>query len=223
MTTIGVMLLTYERLDYALETLDHVHRNLTYDGPMRLHISDDGSSQEYRDCLAAAAQGGRWEAVTISNAERRGYGASYNLGTLALHTDCEIILPLEDDWRLERELDLTPMVRGLLAGVFSSVRMGYLGWTQDLRGTFMRWEGDAYVLLDPESPEPHVASGHPRLETREYERRVGLWTEGLPGGATEWDWCRRIEARQGVAWPVDLIKTTGNLWGHFGTRTVRGD
>ncbi len=224
--TVGVMLLTYDRIEYAARTLAAVHSNLGYDGEMRLHIADDGSSQEYRDCLwHAADNSGRWAAVTMSNAERRGYGASYNLGTQVLHTDCPILLPLEDDWELTRPLDLTPLVRVLLEdpATVRCIRLGYVGWTQDLSGRFYGRNGATYILFDRDSPERHVAAGHPRVETREYEQRVGPWNEGLDAGSTEHEWCGRVEARIGVAWPADLIPPCGGLFSHVGTIQARGD
>lgn len=224
--TLGVMLLTYKRFATAQRTLEALFDHARYSGPVRLHIADDGSppledGRDYREALREAWAPG-WP-TTVSNAGQRGYGASFNLGTQALHRDCEIIMPLEDDWELQRPLDLDPLVlilhdTGLPIDV---IRLGYLGFTQELRGRFMHTDAGVMALLDPDSTEPHVAAGHVRLETRDYERRVGAWPEGIPAGRTEWEWCRRAEAREGVAFPLDLIHPSRDpLFAHIGAERL---
>ena len=81
----------------------------------------------------------------------------------------------------------------------------------------MSAEGLWWLALDPDSPEPHVFAGHPRLELAEWERYVGPWPEGLAAGPTEFEVAHRREARMGVAWPIDLIKPTGDAFVHIGT------
>jgi len=221
---IAVLLLTYNRLDYARRTLQAAAENLRASELLRVHIADDGSSQEYRDTLFAEAQAlfGA-DVVTITNSERRGYGGSYNAASQVVHSLmaddglAPLILPLEDDWVLTRPLDLDPLAAVLRDGTFGCIRLGYLGWTQALRGEFVWARDQAFLRLDPESPERHVCAGHPRLETVEWERAVGPWDEGLAAGATEFEWCGRRAAREGVAWPVELLSVRGDLFVHVGT------
>jgi len=225
---IGVMLLTYERTDYALETLEGLNSYLRTSEPVHLHIADDGSRQEHWEKVLNYAQRLTWVArLTTSNSGRQGYGANYNLGTQAIHQDCDIILPLEDDWRLVRDLRLDPLAAMLRNDPrVSCIRLGYIGWTQPLRGEFFASQGQTLLLLDPDSPEPHVFAGHPRLETREYERRVGPWPTGLRAGETEFAITHRAAARQGVVWPADLIHPRGDLFAHIGTissEAIRAD
>lgn len=214
---IGVILLTYNRLTYALQTLDALYAHLITRMPVLLHIADDGSPQDYRTELYQFARQ-RWDNVTVSNSQRGGYGASYNLATQVLHQQCDLLLPLEDDWTLTRDLDLDPLVRVLRAGgSIESIRLGYLGFTQQMKGELLHQEGQTFLLLDPDSPEPHVFAGHPRLETRGYQRGIGPWPEGVPAGETEFHVAHRPEARRGVAWPLDLVHPRGDLFAHIGT------
>lgn len=244
--TLGIVLYTYgsspERAAYAKRTLESVDLHLQYGGshsrqgadygPRRLHLADDGSPAGYLDELYAFATADlMWPAadVTMSNAERGGYGASYNLATMVTHAECPILLALEDDWELRAPLDITPFVR-ILGGSptfpdyeIRSIRLGYIGYTSELRGTLVSAEGEHFLLLDPNSPEPHVFSGHPRLETRDYQRHVGLWPEGLPAGATEFQIATTVEAaREGVAWPMRYDPRCGPF-AHIGTVLARED
>src|SRR3990167_1626144 len=178
MKPLCVMLLTYDRFDYAERTLEALRENLQSPVPVHIHIADDGDPPDYRGNLVgvAAALFGS-EAVSITNSERRGYGASYNLATMAAHTISDILLPLEDDWVLTRPLDIAPMIETLGDGDIRCIRMGYIGYTQTLRGEFAYRHGNHYLLFDSASEEPHVFAGGPRLETKEFEVAVGLWPE----------------------------------------------
>ncbi len=217
---IGIMLLTYKRIDYARKTLEALGWKLEPGEAARIHIADDGSSEEHREELFDLAHTISWASfVTMSNSERGGYGANFNAGTQALHSDCDLILPIEDDWVLEKHLALGPLAKILREDErVNCIRLGYIGFTQDLRGSFISTGGSLSLLLDPDSPEPHVFAGHPRLETRDFERRVGEWPTGLLAGATEVEVAARPEARKGVIWPADLVHPRGDLFAHIGTQ-----
>ena len=220
-----VVLLTYDRLDYAERTIARALSGIRYSGRISCHIGDDGSPPGYRERLVEIAGSFDGINVSVSNSERAGYGGSYNQSTMVCHTDNPVILPLEDDWELLQSLDIDPLVLALMdpeAGI-GCIRLGYIGFTQELRGTFVESAGKKYLLLDPRSPEPHVFSGHPRLETREWARRVGPWPEHMGAGATEFAVAHRPAARRGVAWPVDLALAYGSIFGHFGAIKARDD
>src|SRR3990167_3971655 len=102
-----VLLLTYDRLVYAQKTLLKARENLKYSGNILWHIADDGSPEEYRAALIGTNE------VTVSNSQRGGYGPNYNLALQVVHSYADIILPLEDDWELTRELDLDTLVEAL--------------------------------------------------------------------------------------------------------------
>jgi hypothetical protein len=219
---LGILLLTYDRLDYARKTLEALRANLTWTQDLHVHIGDDGSSPEYRQNLLGLAEE-LWpeHGRTMTNSARSGYGANFNQATQVLHQTCDVVLVMEDDWELMRPLDLDRYSRALGEEV-QAIRLGYLGMTQPLRGTIRYIEQVPLLVLDPDSEERHVNAGHPRIEMVSYQRRVGPWTEGLDPGATEFDWCGRAQARMRVAWPLD-IRAPGDLFGHFGTLQARED
>lgn len=226
---VTIALLTYE--DGARHTAERTLRaaldRITYAGPLSVHIADDGSVDGHVDRLREIAGGyATVEFIGASNAGRRGYGHSFNLMTQVVHLGSDVVLVLEDDWELTRPLDLAPLVETLLAQslpyggpAISCIRLGYLGFTQSLRGEFVHTQAGVMVMLDPDSQEPHIFAGHPRLETVAFERAVGPWPEGLAPGATEFTVCHIPEARRGVAWPLDFgpsAQRADSLFVHIG-------
>lgn len=220
---LGIILLTYGGTDarrrYARRTLETALGLIRYDGPIHVHIADDGSPEQHAERLADLARGSEGvTAVSVSNAERGGYGRNYNLATQVVHELCPVVLPLEDDWELQRDLDIAALLPAFTDGRVGCIRLGYVGWTQPLRGEFYEApDARKYLILDPASPERHVFSGHPRLETRAWARAVGPWPEGLAPGETEFVVAGWPAARQHVAWPLDLVRTSGDMFGHIGT------
>jgi hypothetical protein len=78
-------------------------------------------------------------------------------------------------------------------------------------------------VLDPNSPEPHVFAGHPRLERVSYQREVGEWPTGMDPNETEFAVAHVRRARMGVAWPLGLDPREGyGLFAHVGTLRARG-
>ena len=225
-----IMLLTYAgsikspRSLYARRALTAVLEKLTYSGPLYVHIADDGSHQQHINALIKIVEsfGDKVTGRTHTNAARSGYGASYNQATQVVHNYGGVVLPLEDDWELAYPLQVDAYIEALMSDppIIGCIRLGYLGFTQELRGSLGHIAGRSYLVFDPASPERHVAAGHPRLETVEWERGVGPWPERIDPGTTEHVWCGYEASRHGVAWPMD---TPGNWFHHIGTVQARQD
>lgn len=215
------MLLTYNRLTYAEKTLRSTLRLVaSREHELAVHIADDGSGPGYIDHLLNVVKDYPFiETVSHSNSQRGGYGRNYNLGTQAIHHRSDFIMPTEDDWELVKPLDLDMLVRALEGKIgIECIRLGYLSFTQALYGRVMspppNWE--KYLLLDPQSKEPHVFAGHPRLESRAFQQRVGAWPEQLAPGDTEFAVAHKLTARTGVAWPMFFDPQNGPFC-HIGT------
>jgi hypothetical protein len=210
---------------YAQRTLRTTLEHLLIGGDkVALHIADDtndpGKSREHVDALCDIADKDFGIAdITSSWSKGKGYGANYNLAMQAVHkaNPDDFVMPLEDDWELLKDLDVSQVMRMMRDKSVGCVRMGYLGYTQWLRGTFFVAEGLHWIELDPMSAEPHVFAGHPRIETVGWERRVGPWQVGLAAGDTEWEVTHRKLARVSVVWPISLVKPEGDLFVHIGT------
>jgi len=181
-----------------------------------VHIASDGDDDEYLSALMFIANDFDLAFVTTTNSERSGYGANYNLATQVVHGFASHVLPLEDDWELTRDLDLDIFIQALDSLDAGCMRLGYLGYTQPLRGELAAAVGRHWLRLDPSSAEPHVFAGHPRLETVAWERSVGPWPEGLEPGQTEFAVAHIAESRYGVIWPIQEIKPYGDMFVHIG-------
>lgn len=228
-----ILLLTYSpdidhpRSKYAEQTLISVLDNIQYEGEIRVHIADDGSPEEHREKLRQIAGGYAFvTASSSSNSERGGYGANYNIALQTIHSHSSIIMPIEDDWNLNRSLNLNELVDSLEAGSpynIGCIRLGYLGYTQELSGRLVKLMDKNFLLFDPNSAEPHVWAGHPRIETRDYQRRMMPWPEGIDPGTTEFVVAHRQEVRKGVVWPLDIVRGYGDLFSHIGAVQARSD
>ena len=231
---VTVALFTYlphegsERAVYAQRTLIAALNHLKFGGDLRFHIADDGSHPGHVENLMAIVKRHTGKAPTTSDGKRGGYGASWNAMTGVVHQwPDDKVLCLEDDWVLLEDLDLDPLVTAMDAsnGDLRCVRLGYLGWTDPLFGELLRWEGQTFLMLDPDSPEKHVFSGGPRLETVAFQRTQGEWPVGLGAGDTELAVCGRRQSRVGVAWPLDIGITADiarpSKFAHIGTETVK--
>lgn len=217
---VTLLLLTYNRFDYAKQTLMSALDNIMTTKKLAVHIADDGTGYEYTDRLRHIAGGyAHVEGITVTDSRRGGYGRNFNLATQVIHQHSDYVLVLEDDWELMKPLDLDRLIRALDGGIgVECIRLGYMSFTQALYGRVMapppHWE--KYLLLNPNSDEPHVFAGHPRLETRMYQQRVGPWPEGLAPGDTEFAVAHKKQARIGVAWPM-FNDPDNSVFQHIGT------
>lgn len=244
MSNLAVEILTAHRLEYAIETARSTAQNLRHDGPVLWHIADDGDDDNYIGAISDAIRSVLGHdpianVITVSQAGGAGYGRSHNLAMQTTHGWADYVLVLEDDWRLARPLDTAPIIKMLERKGHQtreewawavdappdfearSVRLGYLGYQWPVTMHLFKTDEHLWAALDPDSPEQHIASGHPRLETVGYQRAVGPWPEGLNPGMTELGWCQLPEARKGVVWPLTIVSLTGsisgNVYEHIGT------
>lgn len=222
MAKVVVCLLTYGRLEYAKRTLQTCLDNILVGHPhppVSVHIASDGDSPEYINELVDLAGGFiTVQGVSVTNSHRGGYGKNINLATQVIHQFADYVLMLEDDWELTQHLNLNELIADMEEDrVIDCVRLGYLSHTQPLFGEVRAVRNSHYLLLDPDSPEPHVFAGHPRLESVARQRAMGLWQEGRPPGETEFMMSHILRARRGVAWPMDLVHPRGDLFAHIGS------
>lgn len=217
--TVAVVLLTYNRLEYAKRTLRALARNLeSFEHIFRFHIASDGDSSTYIEELRGVLEAeGHIDSITVSNSDHGGYGRNYNLAMQTVHDVATWIMPIEDDWELLRAFNPDSIIRDMEDLDIGCARLGYMGYTQELRCSLAYGTCGHWLRFDPASAEPHVFAGHPRIESRMWSRMVGPWTEGLLPGETEFEVSHRKPARTGVAWPVDRVKLCGDLFAHIGT------
>lgn len=221
MPKLVVCLLTYNRYEYAARTVRALYRHVQ--PRPHLHIADDGSQTDYVKRLMDVGLKSGAPSVSSTNSDRGGYGRNVNLASQVTHSMADYVLMVEDDWQLLQPLELTPYIEDLESErSIDCIRLGYMSWTQPLRGTCVAAQNYKYLLLDATSPEPHVFAGHPRLERVSYQREVGAWPEGMDPNQTEFVVAHMERARHGVAWRLGVDPREGyGLFAHIGTERAR--
>lgn len=206
---IAVVFLTYAkdtksaRHLYAQKSLLSLIQKLSFrGGELRYFIADDGSGPGHVETLLKILEDYHITPLGHSNSNHKGYGGNYNAATQIVHGWADAVLAVEDDWELVRSFDLSDLSRAFNHEI-QCIRLGYLGWTNPIGGSLVQSAGQTFLRFDPSCIENHVFAGHPRLETVDFEKRLGPWPEGLQAGFTEMEVCHRLESRVGVAWPLD--------------------
>lgn len=117
---LSILLLTYRRLELSLTTIHSTCQNLGY--PRELiswYVCDDGSPREEHDHVLSYIRENNHAILGEHNKRIRNEGQedtffagkSYNLGLGICHQNSDFVLVLENDWELEKELDLIPYMK----------------------------------------------------------------------------------------------------------------
>lgn len=208
-----IILLTYQRTDYAKRTVIAARNNLRYhDGELKWYLADDGSSNEHiNELLDLIPQNELIGWHTIPNGS---YGENANKAWHFAHEHSDVTLFLEDDWELQREFDITPHVRTLLNWMrVGMVRLGYLNLY--MRGSLESQNNRLYWLLD-RTADSYVFTGHPSLRHRRFREDYGAYPHGLKPGETELAYGLQFRNGHGseIVYPVELGEY--GFFGHIG-------
>ncbi len=208
MGPIVVILLTYQRTEYAVRTIRAALAHLRYQGNLLWYVADDGSTAEHVAAVHEALAG---QKVIGAHSERIGYGAGANKAWHVAHEHADLTLWLEDDWELRAELDLTSYAR-LLTDTpdIGMVRLGYLNL--GMAGQVFGYDGKLYWRLE-RAVNPYVFTGHPSLRHRRFREAYGPYPEGLNPGQTELGYAWLFRSGQG---PDIVFPAANGEWGPFG-------
>jgi hypothetical protein len=214
-----VVLLTYERTDYALRTVEGVAKHLNYPG-FEWYISDDGSREEH--VRAVIDQLGRlgqnFNIQTHWHNQRLSYGSGANRALEMAFRSGNLVLMLEDDWYLERPLDLWSYCCLLMERPdIGMVRMGYLN--SGVGAVSMSHGGRVYWALDDTHSRNYSSfafAGHPAIMHRRFFEHHGMYPERWQPGETELKMCWQCVSGMGpkIVWPAELGEH--GPWGHIG-------
>lgn len=211
---IVLILLTYERTDYALRTIAAARRHLRYPD-LRWYVADDGSRPEHVEAVLQAVAGvdlAGWHTLPGGT-----YGKNANVAWAAAAAAAKLTFWLEDDWELAGEFDLRPFADLLMEDDrFGMVRLGYLNL--GMAGLTFGNHGHLYWWLNRDSPEAYVFTGHPSLRHQRFWEAYGPYNEGRRPGETELDmaWSFRTKPGPGIVWPAEL--GANGVFGHIGER-----
>lgn len=211
-----VVLLTYERTEYAVRTIKAASQLLYYPDWVWF-VADDGSSEEHCDALAhALEESGRpvWGISSIKGS----YGESANRGLDVAFQHGNLVLMLEDDWELTEPLDIWKYAALLMERPdIGMVRMGYLN--AGVAGSVIAHQGSLYWALDDQESRKHSSfawAGHPALIHRRMFEMCGYYPERWQPGETELHMCWQVsEFREPmIVWPAEL--GMAGPWAHIG-------
>lgn len=197
MPPVGIILLTYERTDYAKRTVASVAKHLKYDGQLYWYIADDGSSREHFDRISYYVFdcGG----VVISSHQtqegNRGYGVNANTAWKWLHQNkIDITFWLEDDWEMVRDFDITPHVQTLDEGHAGMIRTAFIPLWASMKAVHHSNKYYLELLKDA----LYAYSGNPHLKHHNFATSYGLMPEGRNPGETEIAYDHIVRHTEGV-------------------------
>lgn len=213
MEPIVIILQTYRRTEYALQTIAAARQYLRYDGDLIWYMADDGSPGEHvRAVLEALGD-------LTGHTQRRGYGGNANAAWAAASHLSALSFWLEDDFVLSAPLDLTPHAYTLMeCADVGMVRLGYIDPARLERP--IDCGGRSYYTLPRAWPDTsfYAFTGHPSLRHVRYLEAYGAYPEGLVPGDTELAYAYQYrtgpEDGPRVVWPVGY--PAEGLFAHIG-------
>lgn len=203
-----IILTTYKRTSFALRTIKAIKDNLQWPNLGWL-VCDDHSEGDHVDKLVKEI--GQTNHLWVYDSRRRGVGHSMN--TALQHVwelGWDLVIMMEDDWVLDKPMDLTPYVNTLLNhDRYGLIRFGYL--SPGLSATLISEEGRLYWQLENRG-YTYNFTGHPSLRHRRFHDIYGYYDEGLTPGQTELSLCGKVNAKNG---PSILIPADSGWYGFF--------
>lgn len=215
-----IVLLTYLRTAMALATIDGVAANLGYPLEKILwYIADDGSPAEHVQKLQDRIDIHHHNLYGYHNesfAERPNCGFGWNVALKKAHEVADIVLWLEDDWRLERRMDIRPYVRLLVEREdVGMVSMRTLAVGSDVHTVGYR--GIHYLKYLRSTDMAY--SGNPLLRHIRFTNHYGFFGTRLTPGNIELNYdekYRTYPPGPDIWRPVDI--GGWGIWGHIGER-----
>jgi len=207
-----IVLVTCARTEYAVRTVRSVRENLVYSQELGWYVADDGSpGSHFEDVVQALGDA----PIIGCHSEdfvpgKKWPGKSWNKAWEFAHEWTPIVLWMEDDFILVRQLDITPYVKLLMGREdVGMIRLGLLPVGLDCHTV----GHDGIHYLEIKSSTPYQFSGNPSLRHRRFAQFYGPYPENVNPGDTEVDYDNKIRSVRGgpkIYWPVDL-----GGWGIF--------
>lgn len=207
-----VCLLTYQRTDYAVRTIRSTCEKLRHDGPISWYVADDGSAPTHVGRVMAQLEAHGADILGM-HSQRLGPGANWNRAIAKALEAADVLVWLEDDWELTRELDVTPYLQLLAERPdVGMVRLGYLA--VGLALTSVGHAGRHYLQM--ERSTQYAYSGNPAVRHRRFHDSYGDYPTDRNPGECEiaLDAVFRSKSGPTIWWPVDL--GGWSVWGHVG-------
>lgn len=199
---IWILLTTYKRTEIALRTIQSIKQNLQYSN-IGWVVVDDGTGGDHLKQLTDEI-GWSYQIHTYDG-QRKGVGHNMNVGLKKIdELGGELILVEEEDWLLNAPFDPTPHVNLLMNNEdIGMVRMGYL--SAGLSGEIVALENKLWLKFY-KTQYVYTYAGHANLRHKRFHERIGMYSEGLPPGANELDFCAKYNSTDNppaIVWDLD--------------------
>ena len=212
---VAICFLTYKRTEYAIRSLRSVIKRLKYPNLGWYIASDGGPDEHYKAVMEVLTNIG--VPVFGTHHERLGPGASWNKAIDESLKQCDLILWVENDWELSKELDITPYVRLLMEKEnVGMVRLGYMAVGLDCHT--VGHDGIHYLRI--EKSTQYQYSGNPSLRHRRYFDAYPRYpTDKNPGECEIWhdQDVRKMQDSPEILWPINLPGCGWSCFSHIGT------
>lgn len=216
---LAIVMVTYKRTDLAVRTVKSFSENLVYPKELRKwYIADDGSPVEHVGAIFRTLERHGEELYGYHN-EKFGQGTNagwgWNHAMVKAHQVAEIILWLEDDWELQRPLEIVKYMELLRDREdVGLIRLGHLAVGSDVH--IVGYDGVHYLRY--ERSTQYAYSGNPHLRHRRFSEYYGMFAEDRNPGEMELAMDAAFRARKDgpQIWrPADI--PGWGIIGHLGT------
>jgi len=218
---LAICLLTYKRTYEAMETIFSTVQHLKYPSELiRWYVADDGSSEQHHKAVLQALEKNNQTLLGEHNDRFReddSYfcGQGWNRGLGLCHQYSDYVLWLEDDWKMEADLDLMPYMK--LLEEHQSV--GIVTFRILSSGADVHTVGyNGEMFLRYERTTQYAYSGNPLLRHARYVKHYGWFDEKRSPGHIELqqDDLYRLDTKGGPQiWRPASLDPWGG-WHHIG-------
>lgn len=216
--TVCILLTTYKRTWCALETIKALKENFQWP-QICWFISDDGSEPGHVEQLKAEI--GPSYNIYFYNSGRKGVGHGMNHSLRRIFKEiAPLVLVMEDDWKLNRPVDMRPYVNTLMNYPENGlIRYGYI--STNILGYTISHEGRMFWRIES-NKETYRFTGHPSLRHSRFHEHYGWYDEGRAAGETELSMCGKVNARDEggphILYPCDC--GTYGFFDHIGAESL---
>jgi hypothetical protein len=229
MYPLAICLLTYKRTYEALATIVSTFEHLKYPRELiRWYVADDGSPAEHHAAVLQmlSNQG----AVLIGehnnkfrNDESYNCGKGWNRGLGICHQYSDYVLWLEDDWRMDDDLNITPYMQVLEdydGRDENHPPVGIVTFRILSRGADVHTVGgNGEMFLRYDRSTQYAYSGNPLIRHARYTKYYGWFAEDRSPGQIELhqDDMYRLDTRGGPQIWRPVACDPWGAWHHIGT------
>lgn len=216
---LAICLFTFKRTAEALTTIQSTLENLKYTGKIVWYVADDGSPKEHHSAILDALSG---QHLIGEHNDRFREDASYNCGkgwnkgVGICYQRTDFVLTLEDDWKMEAELDVDPYVWLLQ----DRDDVGIVSFRILSVGADVHTVGhNGEVFLQYQRTTQYAYSGNPLIRHARYQKYYGGYAEDRNPGLIELnqDDLYRLDVKDGPEiWRPATLDQWG-AWHHTGS------